>query len=165
MCAHGRIVTASGNTKRKITITMAQDQKIFKHLMAMLTKTKLQGRRHAICWEYSNGRTESSKELSNTEMLTIIHDLEKGFKELDRCDVMRKKIISMAHEMGWRVKSQDVRSKSQDIKPKIDIQRVDNWCVKYGAYHKGLNAHNYTELVHLLSQFEQFYQSFLHKLQ
>lgn len=159
MYAPGRIVTASGN----IIKYMNQDPKIFKHLMAMLTKTKLQGRRHAICWDYSNGRTESSKELNNAEMLAIINDLEKGFKELDRADAMRKKIISMAHEMGWH--TPEGIKKGGEIKYKADMKRIDAWCCgKYSLYKKPLNAHNYHELVKLVTQFNLYYTSFMKQL-
>jgi hypothetical protein len=137
---------------------LKQDIKIFKRLMALLTKTGLQGRRHAICWDYSKGRTESSKELTDREMLSVIDALEKGFKELDRCDQMRKKIISMAHEMGWNYAVAGM------IKPKADMKRIDDWCIKFGMFHKRLNGHNYGELVRLVSQFETFYKSFLERL-
>lgn len=142
---------------------MNRDPKIFKYLMALLTKTGMQGRRHAICYDYSKGRTESSKDLDNTEMLAIINDLEKGFKELDRSDLMRKKIISMAHEMGWSLSP--TLSKGDGVpKMRIDIKRIDAWCVKYGQFNKGFNAHSYLELTMLVTQFENYYKSFLKSL-
>lgn len=140
-----------------------QHIKIFKRMMALLTKTKLQGRRHAICWDYSKGRTESSKDLTNAEMLNIIHDLEKGFKELDRCDFMRKKIISMAHEMGWSlIPNPSPKEKGAHGKRKIDMARIDEWCLKYTG--KKLNSHNYTELVKVVSQFTIVYEKFIKQL-
>jgi hypothetical protein len=124
--------------------------KNFKLLMALLTKTGLQGRRHAIVWDYSNGRTESSKELTDPETNRIIHDLEKGFKELDRSDIMRKKIISQAHEMAWELPGH-----------KADMARINDWCVKFGYLHKPLNQYKYTELPALVTQFDSVYRSFL----
>ncbi len=122
----------------------------FKKLMALLTKTGLQGRRHAIVWDYSNGRTESSKELTSPEIARIIRDLENGFKELDRSDIMRKKIISQAHEMGWELSGH-----------KADMARINDWCQKFGFLHKPLNQYSYTELPALVSQFDSVYRSFL----
>lgn len=132
---------------------MKQDIKKFKHLMAMLTKTGLQGRRHAIAYDFSKGRTESSRELTDGEMLDIIHALEAGFKELDREDLMRKRIISMAHELDWRLPD-----------GKIDMKRLDNWCVAYGSFKKKLNAHKYMELIKLVSQFDKMYLKFIKNL-
>ena len=133
---------------------MNQDTKLFKKMMLLLTRHKLQGRRHAICWHYSKGRTESSKELINAEVLQIINDLEDKFKEFDSADKMRKKIISMAHEMGWQLPASGLR-------PKADMQRIDAWTAKYGYLHKALNSYEYTELPVLVTQFESFYKSYL----
>lgn len=133
--------------------TMSTQSKLpgnFKQLMAMLTKTNLQGRRHAIVWDYSKGRTESSKELTYSEINDIIRDLEKGFKELDRADKMRKKIISQAHEMGWELTGH-----------KADMARINAWCEKFGYLHKPLNNYSYTELPLLVTQFESVYTSFI----
>jgi len=122
----------------------------FKKLMALLTKTGLQGRRHAIVWDYSSGRTESSKELTDPETDRLIRDLEKGFKELDRSDIMRKKIISQAHEMGWELPGR-----------KADMARINAWCQKSGYLHKPLNHYTYSELPGLVTQFDNVYKSFL----
>lgn len=130
--------------------TQNQQPKDFKKLMALLTKTGLQGRRHAIVWDYSQGRTESSKELTNPEIKQIIRDLEKGFKELDRSDIMRKKIISQAHEMGWELTGR-----------RADMARINAWCEKFGYLHKSLNSYTYTELPALVTQFDNMYKSFL----
>jgi hypothetical protein len=130
--------------------TKNQLPKNFKKLMALLTKSNLQGRRHAIVWDYSNGRTESSRELSDPETNRIIRDLERGFKELDRCDTMRKKIISQAHEMGWELAGH-----------RADMARINAWCLKFGYLHKSLNQYSYAELPALLTQFDSVYKSFL----
>lgn len=132
-------------------------------MMALLTKTGLQGRRHAIVWDFSGGRTESSRDLENSEMLAIIQALEKGFKELDRCDLMRKKLISMAHEMGWH--SVDGIKPGGEVKFKADMDKINAWCCgKYGLYGKPLNSHNYTELVNLVTQFTQYHKKFIKSL-
>jgi hypothetical protein len=142
---------------------MMQDTKIFKRMMALLTKAKLQGRRHAIVWEFSGGRTESSKELTNGEMTAVIDALEKGFKELDRADAMRKKIISMAHELGWH--HVDGIKPSGEIKYKADMVKINDWCCsKYSLYKKPLNDHTYPELVKLVTQFSTYHVKFIKEL-
>ncbi len=118
--------------------------------MSLLTKANLQGRRHAIVFDYSGGRTESSRELTDPEIMRLIRDLEKGFKELDRADKMRKKIISQAHEMGWELPS-----------GKIDMDMINAWCVKYGFKHKPLNSYSYKELPVLVTQFDNMYNDYL----
>ena len=56
---------------------------------------------------------------------------------------MKKKIISMAHTIGWEHKN-----------GKIDMTAVNTWCTQKGMYKKALDAHNYTELIYLVTQFQ-----------
>jgi len=129
------------------------NEKDFKRMMAMLTKHGLQGRRHAFCWEFSQGRTESSKELYNDEVLAIINAIENHFQIEDKADVMRKKIIALAHDMHWQLSS-----------GKADMQRVNNWCIEKGPYKKALNKHTIKELSTLVSVFEKVYKDYMKKL-
>lgn len=121
--------------------------------MATLTKTGMQGRRHAICYQFSGGRTESSRELGDNEMLAAIKELEASLLELDKANTMRRKIISMAHELAWKTPT-----------GKIDMKRVDAWCVKYGYLDKALNKYTLAELPKLVTAFEIFYNKFIKAL-
>ena len=58
----------------------------------------------------------------------------------------------MAHEMGW-----------QKADGKIDIERINNWCLAYGVgpEKKKFNDYKYHELPALVTQFKKVYQSFL----
>ena len=113
---------------------------VFKRLMACLTKHGMQGRRHALCWEFSNERTESSKDLTDQEALNIITHLEGSTLK------MRRKLISLCYDILW-----------VDGKGKADVARLDNWCRKFGKFKKSLNDHNSGELQLLISQFETFH--------
>ncbi len=68
-------------------------------------------------------------------------------------DRMRKKIISYAYQMQWVTQE-----------GKADMPRLNNWCVKYGMFHKPLNDHNMPELVQLVTQVEKLYKSHLVEL-
>jgi hypothetical protein len=109
--------------------------------------------------QYSDGRTDSTAQLDAMEAFKLISDLQKKVRltpEEMRSDVMRKKIISMAREMG-HVKIEDGRAKA-------DMQHIDEWCKKYGYLHKGLNKYSYEELPRLVSQYEQVYNDFISKV-
>ncbi len=57
---------------------------------------------------------------------------------------MRRKIFALfIHHMGYSKK------------------RMENWCIKYGKYHKRLNNHTHNELVELVTQAEKTYASFI----
>jgi len=72
-----------------------------------------------------------------------------------KADKMRKKILSLTWEMNWVVK---------DPALKVDVERVNAWCVKYGYLHKPLNSYTYNELPKLLSQFEALHASFVNSI-
>lgn len=134
--------------KRKVNTNISLQKK----MMMLLTKAGLQGRRHAICWQFSNEQTESSKELTEAEVEAICTYLETEFSLADEKDQMRKKMISLARQMNWE--------KRDGNKTKCDMARLDNWCIKYGMYKKALNSHDYTELTHLITAFKKAHKHF-----
>lgn len=83
--------------------------------------------------------------ISTTEANKLIRELRT---EPDQCDIMRKKIISMAKTIGW------VTYPHGPTKPVADMDRIEKWCVKFGKFHKKLNQHTYKELTELVSQFQ-----------
>lgn len=125
----------------------------FKRMMALFTKHNLQGRRHAWVWEFSKGRTESSKELHDAEVDAIINAIEKHFKTQDSADLMRKKVIALAHQMRWELPG-----------GKIDMKRVNNFCETYGYLKKPLNKYSVKELPLLVSQFEKAHEHFINNI-
>lgn len=125
--------------------------------MALFTKTGKQGYRHTYAWEHSHGRTESTRDLTEIETDAIIRKLEAEFVQFDVANKMRRKLISMAREMGWET----TPSNSPWRRRVADMDRLNAWCVKYGQFHKTLNKHTLQELPLLISQFEQVYRSFL----
>lgn len=69
----------------------------------------------------------------------------------ERSNQMRRKIIALFHKMGYKLDGTD----------KINLKRVNDWCVKYGHKHVELNAYDYSELCLLLTQVEKYYKSFI----
>jgi len=101
---------------------------------------------------FSTGRCTSSKDLTSDEAIAMIRHLKSLDPDEAKADKMRKKIISLAHEMNWRQNG------------KADIKRIDNWCRAYGYLKKSLDKHTYRELPKLVSQFEGVYNHFLKSL-
>jgi len=123
-------------------------------LIKALNDVDQYGRRHDYAWRHSNGRTESTKELTGEECHSIIMELvdEYGITvESADSDRMRKKIISMAHQIGWTLNG------------KADMQRIEVWCVNKGPYHKPLNGHTHEELTVLVSVFQKIYKQYINK--
>lgn len=100
---------------------------------------------------FTNQRTTSKTQLSFDEAKALIQHLQKGNPQAAAEDKMRKKILSIAHQMHWH-------------KPgttKLDYERINNWCTNYGHAHKKLDAYRYHELPKLVSQFEAAYKHHL----
>lgn len=125
----------------------------FLKLIKALNAADQYARRHDYAFRHSAKRTESTKELYDDEMLAIIKELEDTFKVQDQCDKMRKKIISKAHQMFWELPY-----------GKIDMWRVDQWCINQGPFKKALNKHDYKELTVLVSVFESVYKHYMSKI-
>ncbi|MBD3748963.1 MAG: hypothetical protein IE931_05660 [Sphingobacteriales bacterium] len=127
--------------------------KHFKKMMALMTKHKLQGHRHRWCWEFSKGRTESSKDLHDAEVLAIIASIEAHFKGQDKADVMRKKILAFAHQMRWELPN-----------GAVDMDKVNAFCLNHGYLHKPLNDYSEKELPILINQVEKARDHFISKI-
>ena len=138
-----------------MTITSPQ----LKNLHRLLNATSLIGRKHALVYQYSHERTESSKELLYQEAHTLIMHLEglsknpKTEQELKLLR-MRRKMMSLAHEQDWRLPNGKGGYK-------VDMNRLNAWCVKYGQCKKELNTHSVKELAALLTQFSTAFKTYL----
>ncbi|TFF35226.1 hypothetical protein [Mucilaginibacter psychrotolerans] len=105
--------------------------------------------------QLTGGRTDSLKAMNYQETQEIIQQLEgmvgQAATPLKKPgDDMRNKILSRAHEMHWEL-----------LSGKVDMERVNNWCIRYSGKNKPLNQFTVDELPTLVTQFERAYQSFL----
>lgn len=123
--------------------------KQIKYLFVLLNKAGLADRREDLCLGASNGRTTHASELTASESAALIKYAVGLSGENNASDRMRKKILSMAHEMGW------------ETAHKVDMERINGWCSKFGYLHKPLDQYSYQELPKLVSQFEGAYIHFL----
>lgn len=100
---------------------------------------------------FTNGRTPRSSEMDVRECQALINYLQalvnKTFN--DPADRMRKKILSICHEMGWELPN-----------GKIDWDRLNGYLTKYGYLHKELNDYTNDELPTLVTQFENLLKSY-----
>ena len=130
----------------------------------------LKSAKEDIIMEASKGRTISVKELTFPEAKELVSALMKiqPAKKIDKddpCHKMRGKILSHAHTLGWHKKDKDgitIRDPATQ-KPKIDFDRVNEWCTKFGYLHKRIDKYTYSELPTLVSQFENVVNNYLNK--
>lgn len=125
-----------------------------KRLHVLLHQTGNTKNKANMVFGFTEGRTEHSSEMTDEEAAELIDHLVKSgpSKKMDAANKMRRKIISQAYEMGW-------------AKPgnwKGAIAAIDKFCTsEKGKFKKRLQEHSYSELVQLVTQFQQLYKKHL----
>lgn len=125
------------------------NRKQLRAIHALLGDHGLRDEKESIVQAFTGGRTTHSSEMSGSEAAALIGHLKSLNPIQGRADKMRNKILGMAHDMHWETNG------------KVDMERVNNWCTKYGHRHKPLDDYTYEELPTLVSQFEGVYKSHL----
>lgn len=128
-----------------MTITANQN----KLLHALLSSTGQASQKSNLVYGFTDGRTESSREMLATEAEQLIQYLKLQDNSAESANVMRRKIISMCHRIKWQKDG------------KADMQRLNTWCIESGYLKKPLNDYTQKELPKLVSQFTQVYKSYL----
>ena len=134
-----------------------------KQLHSLISRFKIdKERKQELILEVTDGRASSSADLEFTEAKKLIKHLESLNPSIPkdrgqaamRADKMRKKILSICHEMGgdWELPG-----------GAINWKHLNDWLMKYGYLHKALNAYTYEQLPELVTQFEQVLKSFYTK--
>ena len=117
----------------------------------LLHKTNLMQQKANIVGGISFGRTESIRELTDAEANDLKEYLQEQDKQSDAANRMRRKVISMAHQLHW------YKPNTQ----KVDVEHINNWCLQYGSTKKKLNDHTVLELVKLVTQFKEVFKDVL----
>lgn len=104
-----------------------------------------------LVYEYTDGRTASLSDMRHRETVALVNALNARLNpdKLKR-DKQVGKILSLAHEMHWELKS-----------GKVDMARVDNFCLTQTKQKKTLKEFTDAELPKLVTLFEKVYISFL----
>lgn len=130
-----------------------------RQLYLLLNSTGLIQQKENLALSFSNHRTESTSELTVLECTELIKYLKNEeqkkkvkrheFDKNDPAQKMRRKILSICHEMGW-----------EDSGGRIDWERLNSWLVKYGyKKYETLNQYSEKELPTLVTQFENLLKS------
>ena len=120
-------------------------QKFYKRFFALLTELGIVEERAAIISGFTNGRTDSSRDLSDLDAALLIKKIEKQYgvdRERDNCEKLRKRLIGMSYGCG------------KDAKFVIDWAENHGVKDKHGNLNKRLfNYYNTAELLTLIGVF------------
>lgn len=120
-----------------------------KYVRGLLAKVGLSDQKDDLVRGFTNGRTTHLTEMNHAETNALIKALVGGETVSPR-DMMIRKILSIAHTMKWQLAD-----------GKVDMNRINAWCVKYSKEHKGLDQISNDQLPSVVTQFEKVYSSFL----
>jgi hypothetical protein len=120
-----------------------------KRLHTLLSKAGISDKeqKRELISNISAGRTISSKGLTAKEADMLMSYLIKSDPQAEGITRMRRNIIAMAHEIGWRAQ--------RDGAWVADMNSINSWCEKYSSLKKPLNDFKYEELPALVTQFKQ----------
>jgi hypothetical protein len=96
--------------------------------------------------QFTGGRETSSRLMLAHECNSLIHHLEAQLDGIDGGKLyrMRRKVFSLAHELGW-----------EEGSGKVDKDRLNGWLMKYGQHKKDLLAMTTKELRDTVTQMER----------
>lgn len=103
--------------------------------------------------QFTEGRTTSTREMKTTEAIALIRALNgqvDSFRPNDKADRMRKKILALCHEMKWELPD-----------GKVNMDRVNGFCLSRGYLKKPLDEYSAKELPSLVTQFENLHKNYL----
>ena len=119
--------------------------KFYRRFFALLTELGIVEERAAIISGFTNGRTDSSRDLSDLDAALLIKKIEKQYgvdRERDNCEKLRKRLIGMSYGCG------------KDAKFVIDWAENHGVKDKHGNLNKRLfNYYNTAELLTLIGVF------------
>jgi hypothetical protein len=143
---------------------MPETKKIIR-FNTLLAKSVMKDQKRDLIAQVSNGRTESTKELTDAELQQLIDGLQglQPKPQDNNANKMRRYILSMAHQMNWYVTNEEGDFIMKKGKPVLDFKRINNWCVKFGSFGKQLNDHSVKELTTLTTNFERVLKHSLSK--
>lgn len=118
-----------------------------------------------LVYSFTNGRETSTTKLTSEECNAMMDHLWKMYEKMKHVEGlkanaeddakgqrMRRKIISICHEMDWRREG-----------GKIDMYRINEFCMKRGFAKKRLNDYSSQELPKLVTQFEMLLKDYYAK--
>lgn len=125
-----------------------------KIIHSLLNQLGLMPQKANLVLSFTNQRTESSKEMHPIEALEFIKWLTNETKnEAEKANQMRRKILAKAHRIKWEFPN-----------GKVDVKRVNDWCITKSYLKKPFNQYTFKELPQLVSQFEIVYQYYLNNV-
>lgn len=143
---------------------MAATAKQVKYIQTMIGKLGLREEKATLVHEISGGKASHVNELSFSEASQLIVHLKKSSQSFKpkikphpnppqregKSQKMFNSIIRMGHQLGWKLES-----------GKIDMSKINAWCMSHGYLHKPMNDYTHAELPRLVQQFTMMFEEYI----
>lgn len=133
--------------------------KVYAKYFAIEKKMKQIGmhvERADIIAEFTEGRTESLKDLTVTEYRELTNSLSSLLRNqevtFDKNNQMRRKVIAILCQCGY---TKDNRA---------DMERINKWCITHGHAHCQLNEYDAYGLTKLVNQAEEMLRKHIERI-
>jgi hypothetical protein len=121
---------------------------------AAISYKGLKDQKKMMMLDASNGRTESSKELTFDEAGALLQFLNSdSLKAPSATDKQVRKLIALAYDIKW-IKERQVVGAGGKLESRKDYSALHEWVKKFGYLGKELREYNDKELPKLLTQFQ-----------
>ena len=119
---------------------------------ALLHKAGLTEQKEDLAFSFSDGRTEHLSDMDYTQTQAMVKYLNNYLgQDGNPADKMRRKILSIAHELNWELPGSH----------RIDIARVNNWCIAHTGAKKPLDGLSLSELNKAVTGITNYYMQYL----
>ncbi|WP_338813637.1 hypothetical protein V9L05_19895 [Bernardetia sp. Wsw4-3y2] len=135
---------------------------------SILNRKNLRDNKKEIVFEYTEGRTESTKEMTSDEIQKFIdfHNQTSNISQKRNARPFRKTAFDYEQQEGNNMRRMiiGICREAFDMNTddgKADMKRIYSCVEKLGYLKKGLNSYTYKELTTLVTQFERIGESTL----
>ena len=125
------------------------DGELVDAIVAFMRRTHTMPKKEELVRDYSRTGAERVSQMTERDALALLASLRELDDKMER---MRRKVIAIAHQIGW---------KNPDGSGKADYKRIDSWMTTYRGCL--MNRMNYEQLYQAVTQFEQMFRNEIKK--
>jgi hypothetical protein len=129
----------------------------------IITHLKITEMKRDLIFEGTNGRTDRTKKMTNTELKGVIAGLNlmQSHSDFKAGNRKRRRILSLCHQFPPHLDFTywDTEKECR----MVNMERLNTWLVEKGKYNKKLNYHTPLELSKVIVQFENILKGYLNQ--
>lgn len=118
-------------------------------IVAVMRRTFAIRKKEELVQRHSTTSAKRVSMMTHDDAAALLRSLLEQDDQMNR---MRRKVIAMAHQMGW---------KNPDGSDKADYRRIDRWMLTYRL--RTMNMMDFEQLTDAVTQFEEMFKAEIKK--